>query len=65
MTVLDIVRLGDPVLRTPAEPVGSDELAAAGVVFLDRMRDLRSLCFEDLRHRLVEDSDPTGQPAVG
>jgi hypothetical protein len=53
------------VLRTPAEPVGSDELAAAGVVFLDRMRDLRSLCFEDLRHRLVEDSDPTGQPAVG
>ena len=36
-----------------------------GVVFLDRMRDLRSLCFEDLWHRLVEDSDPTGQPAVG
>jgi peptide deformylase len=36
-----------------------------GVVFLDRMRDLRSLCFEDLWHRFVEGSDPTGQPAVG
>jgi peptide deformylase len=28
MTVLDIVRLGDPVLRTPAEQVGQEELAA-------------------------------------
>ncbi len=36
-----------------------------GVVFLDRMRDLRSLCFEDLWHRFVEGSDPTGHPAVG
>lgn len=36
-----------------------------GVVFLDRMRDLRSLCFEEQWHRFVEGSDPTGQPAVG
>ena len=35
-----------------------------GVVFLDRMRDLRSLCFEDQWHRYVEGSDPTGHPAV-
>lgn len=36
-----------------------------GVVFLDRMRDLRSLCFEEEWHRFLERTDPTGQTAVG
>jgi peptide deformylase len=36
-----------------------------GVMFLDRMRDLRSLCFEEEWHRFVESSDPMGHTAVG
>lgn len=36
-----------------------------GVVFLDRMGDLRSLCFEEEWHRYLESSDPTGHTAVG
>jgi peptide deformylase len=36
-----------------------------GVVFLDRMRDLRSLCFEEEWRRFLESSDPTGHIAVG
>lgn len=36
-----------------------------GVVFLDRMRDLRSLCFEEEWHRFLESSDPMGHTAVG
>lgn len=31
MTVLDIVTVGDPVLRTPAEPVGAQRLATPAV----------------------------------
>lgn len=36
-----------------------------GVVFLDRMGDLRSLCFDEEWHRFLESSDPTGHTAVG
>ena len=36
MAVLDIVRIGEPVLRLVADPVGADELATPGFQrFLD------------------------------
>lgn len=36
-----------------------------GVVFLDRMRDLKSLTYSEEWERYLADSDPGGHPAIG
>ena len=64
MSVLDIVRLGDPILRSPAEPLTPAELASEATQRL--IDDL----FETMRAAggvglAAPGSDPTGHPAVG